>query len=242
MASGASAKTASLELGTLRALLRFHDLAATWSAIGKKIKLTQSRRLGRCISLPEESALLKECRVSRSRSLPVAIMVALEACLRRSEIRLLQWRQLDFARRTLTVGESKTDAGQGRAIPLSRALFETLSAWSLNFPGRKLSDFVFPSEKYGEGGKVCDIDPTRPIQSWKEAWESATERAGVSCRFHDLRHTACTRLLEAGVSHTIVAELMGWSTSTAIRMLKIYGHIGMRARQNAIEQRERFMT
>jgi hypothetical protein len=44
------------------------------------------------------------------------------------------------------------------------------------------------------------------------------------------------------VSHPIVAEIMGWSTSTAIRMIKeVYGHISVDTRQRAIEQCERYM-
>jgi integrase len=82
---------------------------------------------------------------------------------------------------------------------------------------------------------VYKTDPTRPIGRWKEAWEAAKIRAGVSCRFHDLRHTGCTRMLEAGAPFAVVAELMGWSASTAIRMAKRYGHIGQNARRQAIE-------
>ena len=33
----------------------------------------------------------------------------------------------------------------------------------------------------------------------KEAWESAKIEAEVKCRFHHLRHSACTRLVERGV-------------------------------------------
>jgi len=85
-----------------------------------------------------------------------------------------------------------------------------------------------------------DTDPTQPLGSWKEAWEIAKKRAGVECRFHDLRHTACTRMLEAGVSHSIVAELMGWSTSTTIRMIKeVYGHVGLNAKRRAMEELEK---
>jgi hypothetical protein len=35
-----------------------------------------------------------------------------------------------------------------------------------------------------------------PIKSWKEAWESAKATARVDVRFHDLRHTVVTRMLE----------------------------------------------
>jgi integrase len=61
----------------------------------------------------------------------------------------------------------------------------------------------FSAERYGASGDgatvVYDSDPSRPIGRWKVAWESAKIRAAVSCRFHDLRHTGCTRMLEAGI-------------------------------------------
>ncbi|MBV8892883.1 MAG: tyrosine-type recombinase/integrase [Acidobacteria bacterium] len=59
-----------------------------------------------------------------------------------------------------------------------------------------------------QAGSVCD---------WKEGWAAAKKRAGVTCRFHDLRHTGCTRMLEAGVPFSIVSEIMVWSAST-VRM------------------------
>ena len=187
-------------------------------------------------------------RVAVYRRLPRAANLA-----RYSEIRLLQWRQLDFGRRILTEGYSKTAAGSGREIPLTSAALELLKFWSLNFPERKPNHYVFPAEQYGGAGKkdqfgfsgttVYSTDPTQPIGAWKEAWEAAKKRAGVECRFHDLRHTGCTRLLEAGVSHPVLAEIMGWSASTAIRMIKeVYGHIGPSARRIAMDQLEAFMA
>jgi len=59
-------------------------------------------------------------------------------------------------------------------------------------------------------------------------------RAGVSCRFHDLRHTGCTRLLEAGIPFPVAATIMGWSPSTTVRMSRRYGHIGQGAQRLAV--------
>ena len=99
---------------------------------------------------------------------------------------------------------------------------------------------MFPSERYGAAGdafKACayQTDPTKPIGRWKEAWEAAKIRAGVQCRFHDLRHTGCTRMLEAGVPFPVLAMLMGWSPATTVRMAKRYGHIGQKALRTAVE-------
>jgi hypothetical protein len=44
-------------------------------------------------------------------------------------------------------------------------------------------------------------------------------------RFHDLRHTAVTRMLRAGIPLTTVAQIVGWSPSTMYLMAKRYAHI-----------------
>src|SRR5262252_3521184 len=49
-----------------------------------------------------------------------------------------------------------------------------------------------------------------------------------------LRHTGCTRMLEAGVPFSVVATIMGWSASTTVRMAKRYGHIGQSAQRQAV--------
>jgi integrase len=105
-----------------------------------------------------------------------------------------------------------------------------LNSWAEQFPARAPEHFVFAYEKYGAAGddfkpKTYHTDPSKPIGDWKEAWEKAKERSKVSCRFHDLRHTGCTRMLEGGVPYPVVASIMGWSPATAIRMSKRYGHI-----------------
>ena len=82
---------------------------------------------------------------------------------------------------------------------------------------------------------VYDVDPTKAINSWKEAWEAAKQRADVTIRFHDLRHTVVTRMLEAGVPLSVVATILGWSPATTVRMFKRYGHIGAIAQSQAVE-------
>lgn len=57
----------------------------------------------------------------------------------------------------------------------------------------------------------------------------------LKCRFHDLRHSAVTRLLEGGIPYPVVASMMGWSAATAIRMSKRYGHIGSQALRAAAD-------
>lgn len=234
--AGAAPKTVNLETGTLRAVLRKNRL---WFAIQPDVRMLRVREdVGRAISHSEEASLLEACRASRSRSLYPAVLLALNTCMRYSEIRFLCWEQIDLKTCTLTVGLSKTESGTGRVLPLNDRAVAILGFWASLFPKREPSHFVFPSERYGASGDgftvVYDTDPTKPIGRWKEAWESAKSRAGVSCRFHDLRHTGCTRMLEVGVPFSVVATIMGWSPSTTVRMTRRYGHIGQNAQREAI--------
>ena len=69
----------------------------------------------------------------------------------------------------------------------------------------------------------------------KSNGEQGRKAEALKCRFHDLRHTAVTRLLEAGIPYPVVASMMGWSAATAIRMAKRYGHIGSQALREAAD-------
>jgi len=158
--------------------------------------------------------------------------------MRYSELRLLTWGQVDLNSCALTVGHSKTESGTGRLLPLNDRAVAVLGFWASLFSLREPNHFVFPAERYGASGNgatvVYESDPTRPIGRWKEAWESGKIRARVSCRFRDLRHTGCTRMLEAGVPFSVVATIMGWSPSTTVRMARRYGHIGQTAQRQAV--------
>ena len=53
------------------------------------------------------------------------------------------------------------------------------------------------------------------------------------CRFHDLRHTACTRMIQAKIP--IIAQLVGWSYTTMWQMAARYGHYDDSTMRKAVE-------
>ncbi len=143
-------------------------------------------------------------------------------------------------------------------VPLSQRAVAALSFWATHFPERKPEHYVFPSERYGAGGdefspKAYHVDPSKPIGSIKEAWEAARLRAArilkgetgemdsedkiapLACRFHDLRHTAVSRMLNAGIPIAKVAKIVGWSASTMVLMAKRYGHFALNDLRDAVE-------
>jgi integrase len=233
----ASNKTINNEIGTLRAILRRYRL---WAQIAPDVRMLPVRDdAGRALSVEEEEKLLRACAASRSRSLLPAVTVALNTGLRYDELRMLTWRQVDLVHESVTVGKSKTLEGTGRSVPLNARALKALTTWAQEFPNRKPSHYVFPSEKVGVATddripSVFDTNPGKPIGSWKVAWTTARIHATVSCRFHDLRHTTVTRLLERGVPFAVVATIVGWSAATSVRMSKRYGHIGQSTQRTAM--------
>src|SRR5271170_484772 len=61
------------------------------------------------------------------------------------------------------------------------------------------------------------------------------DAAPLNCRFHDLRHTAISRMINAGVPITKVAKLVGWQPSTMVAMAGRYGHHGLEDLRSAVE-------
>jgi integrase len=115
----------------------------------------------------------------------------------------LRWFDVDLARETVHVRQSKN--GRARAVPMN----ETVKGLLQGMP--KASEYVFPSPK--TGGRISDVG---------RQFEAAVKGAGLTgFRFHDLRHTAATRIAATGVDPFTLAYVFGWSD---IRMAMRYTH------------------
>jgi integrase len=155
-----------------------------------------------------------------------ATVLALNTAMRKNEIRLLRWEQIDLEKRTVIVGLSKTEAGTGRLITLNPPAFGALVQWAGRFPAAKPRDYVFPWCENGE------IDPSRPTKGWRTAWRTALKRAGFHCRFHDLRHTCLTKLSEGHASEQTLMPIAGHLSR---KMLEHYSHIRIEAKRAALD-------
>jgi integrase len=56
----------------------------------------------------------------------------------------------------------------------------------------------------------------------------------VDVRFHDLRHTAVSRMIAARIPLPIIAKITGWSHNTIAEMAKRYGHFEMEELRKAV--------
>ena len=80
---------------------------------------------------------------------------------------------------------------------------------------------------------LYDIDLSRPMGSWRNAWRLACKAAGVRYRPHDMRHTFISRLAEnPSVSEQTIKALAG---HVSRQMLERYSHIRSEAKQAAIQ-------
>ena len=76
-------------------------------------------------------------------------------------------------------------------------------------------------------------DPTQHQQYWDSAWRSPTCAAGLGgLRFHDLRHTFITHMVELGVPLGVIQTFVGHLSS---RMVRHYTHVSSGAARKAVE-------
>lgn len=83
--------------------------------------------------------------------------------------------------------------------------------------------------------RVAEIAARLPLgigdKRLREVWKAAREETGIDCRWHDLRHTCASWLVQAGVPLHTVAEILG-HTSTAVT--RRYAHLAPEHLRDAI--------
>ena len=142
------------------------------------------------------------------------VTMALHTGMRQGEIFKLKWFDVDFTRGVIHVRRTKT--GKDRFVPMNSRLRELLEG--LN----RSNEYVFPSPKTN----VALVDV-------KHGFDKAKQTAGLQdFRFHDLRHTAATRMADHGADVFTIAAILGHSD---IRMTSRYTHATDRARRAAVE-------
>lgn len=137
------------------------------------------------------------------------------------------------------MGRSKTEAGTGRAIPLTKRLCAALTLWLARFPNAVEHSYVFPFHHVGFAGNKrnpyiwsIDLDRSMGTYSYKRAYDTARSKAGLDYRLYDARHTFITRLAEnPRVSEETIRQLAGHVNP---RMLARCAHIRAQARRDAI--------
>ena len=146
----------------------------------------------RWLTVEEEGRVLAAC----GPWLRDLVQFALGTGMRMGEILSLSWRGVDLIRRMAMVFHSKN--GERRTIPVNQTVLHLLKERGTLRSLRM--DLVFPSTTH------------TPLESGhlRRAFRVALKKAKIEdFRFHDLRHTFATRLVQAGVELYKVQRLLG---------------------------------
>lgn len=228
-ASEITIATANRDVGVLRHMMYFavEEGFITSNPLAR-MRMERERRTKKPIlSYREETALFTGSAVHIQR----IIIAALDTGMRRGEILGQRWEDIDLDNRVLYVSRSKTPEGEMREIPLTKRLYELLLST------RNHSGFVFTLGESSEDDKPAK-EP-RPLKNIKTAWASAIRRAQIRhFRFHDLRHTANTRMMLAGVMQEVRRELIGHSSRHSRDVNDRYTQIRLPEKRDAIRKLE----
>ena len=133
--------------------------------------------------------------------------------LRRGEVFALRWRDVDLEAREIHVRRSKTEAGE-RSVPLFGSLRKLLLEQKARSRHKRPDDFVFATA----------VGSQEDAALWyKREFRAPLDRAGLSFRFHDLRHYAVSKLIDQGANILLVSRVAGHSRPSIT--LDVYGHL-----------------
>ncbi|MCP4453589.1 MAG: site-specific integrase [Planctomycetes bacterium] len=214
---GKSPSTVRLELSLLSHLftiaIKEWRVGLTYNPVANIRKPAPAKGRDRRLSADEEHALFKACDKHSNPMLGWIARIALHTGMRAGEIKSLTRSQVNLNKRVVHLSDTKN--GSARMVPLTRGAAEVFRE-ALDHPTRPDDvDLIF----WGEPGR----DRKRRPYEFRPAWRRALKRADITgLRFHDLRHEAVSRLVEAGLGDQEVAAISGHKS---MQMLRRYTHL-----------------
>ena len=172
-----------------------------------------------------------------------AFVVALHCGLREGEILGLKWSDVDFDAGTLQVRRTLSEAlaghlfeppknGKGRSVKLTARAVEALR----NHLTRQIEGIESLGDRYRDQGLVFPSRVGTPMNAKNltaRSFKPLLKKAGVpDIRFHDLRHTFATLMLQNGEHPKVVQEMLGHAT-IAITM-DTYSHVLPNMQRDAV--------
>jgi integrase len=142
------------------------------------------------------------------------VTMAINTGMREGEIFDFTWFDVDLPRGVIHIRVSKN--GKDRFVPIN----QTVRAMLEGLP--HTSEYVFPSPK--TKGRLIAVKR-------RLIWRRAMQESKIF-RFHDLRHTAATRMADYGADAFTLAAIFGWSD---VRMALRYTHATDEEKRRAVE-------
>lgn len=211
-----STSTKAKHLALMKALMRAAEREWKWIEKSPVIKVPQERnKRVRWLEPAEAKRLIEEC----PEPLKSTVEFALATGLRRSNIVDLKWQQIDLQRKVAWIYPEESKSGRAIGVALNEMAESVLRRQI----GRH-HNWVFvhtESVKRNDGTTTASVRKMRVDSN--TAWRAALKRAGIEdFRFHDLRHTWASWLIQAGVPLSALQEMGGWES---IEMVQRYAHL-----------------
>lgn len=187
-------------------------------------KEKEPKDVGRALTAEEEVLLLKNAKGLCNGDLQDIILLVLHTGFRIGQLPLLKWTDIDLSKKTIKSLNEKTR--QTYFIPMSEALHVMLLKRSRVC---HISGLVFPSDS----GTPLDRNNIR--RAFKIAREESKIR---NFRFHDLRHTAATRLAQAGVDIYAIASFLNHSQLSTTKRYAKHSIESLRKAVRALDQKD----
>jgi site-specific recombinase XerD len=168
----------------------------------------------------EEEAKLRAAIAGRAPHHVPAFDLSVYTGMRSGEQFSLQWPQIDWQRRVLTLPRTKN--GNPRHVPLNTIAMEALRMLKKRRDGNNPdSPWVFLNEE------------NEKLRGHRDWFEPALKDSGVlNYSWHCNRHTFASRLVMAGVDLRTVGELLGHRTPS---MTWRYSHLAPSHQQRAVD-------
>lgn len=170
----------------------------------------------RFLTNKESNNLLEASRKSRNKRFYYYILTLLHTAMRASEAAGLRWKQVNLDNRVIYLPDTKNK--DDRWVPVTQELAKELEKLKELTKGKD-EHLVFLKE----GQLKTDRAKARPGLKFREAFNYAKRRAGLpDIHMHDLRHTAASHLVMAGVDIRTLADILGHRT---LQMVQRYTHL-----------------
>jgi integrase len=240
---GASNRTINMDVGALRQVLRRFK---QWRRLQDDVKmLTEAggAPIGRALSSDEQRRLFDTAASNPEwEHVYCAAVLAANTSMRGVEVKHVRRRNIDLekvwdvesatGKGVLYVTRSKNETSK-RPIPLNQAAREAVERMLKRADALGHTD---PDHYVWCASQHHNFDPTKPASKWDTAWHALRDAAGLpGFRFHDLRHTVVTDLLEAGEPEHVIEAVTGHLSR---RMLEHYSHQRLKAKGQMLARME----
>jgi site-specific recombinase XerD len=159
-----------------------------------------------------EETSLRSAIQSRFPEHEAELAISLGTGMRLSEQYTLAWKNVDFERREINLDRTKN--GSPRMIPMNDAVLSAMNEFARRTRAKGRDALVFPIKNPKDWFKPAMLDAKV-----------------VNYRWHDNRHTFCSRLAMRGENLKVIQQLAGHKT---IQMSARYAHLGEKSLHAAV--------